>query len=99
MSLAQTLDDSDPVQKVQALGEKRQQLLTRQARLQVVQEQATLEMARLVEEMKAHGTSPETLEVDLEAAEKKATEQVQTYEKDLADYEVTIQNAEKALES
>lgn len=99
MTPSQVQEPLDPIQKVQALGEKRQQLLTREARLQVVHEQATHELTRLVEEMKTHGTSPETIETDLAEAEKKATEQVQTYEKDLTDYEVVVQNAEKALET
>ncbi len=87
----------DPVKELKELSTKREDLVTRHARLRVIGEQAEKEDTELQTQLKEVGTSDETLETDLSTAMTQMTEQIAVKRQELETFEAKVKESEQLL--
>lgn len=84
---------------LEELKERRDKLVTRKGRLQLLKEQAERELQETEKEMKAEGTSPETIEKDEADAVAAESTALEKFKKDLDEYERQLSSAEVELQA
>jgi len=88
----------DPVAFLKSLDEKRADLNSRHARMNLLAEQATVELKKVDQEMTALNTTPATLETDIKKGEEEEQSRLRKYAEDLAGYEQKLVEAEQAIQ-
>jgi chromosome segregation ATPase len=90
---------TDLTKQLNQLTKRREDLNSRQARLQYAREQAQAEKLRLVAEMQEIGTSPETITEDVAKLEQEQEQEITRVQKEFDDFERTMLDAEKSLDT
>lgn len=84
--------------RLRLLSEKREEAVTRHARLKAIKEQAERQLIQLRQEMEALGTTPETLDQDVANAEETLAQSIQQSEEAMTELDRQITLAEQTLE-
>jgi len=96
MELKETVNYEDKLKK---LNDKRSDLISRKAKLDVQYDNAKVERENLEKQLIDLGSTKETLDTDIANAEKELTELLYKYEEELKQVETLIGQAEGALTS
>lgn len=83
---------------IDELVEKRQKLRDRKPRLDILWEAAERRRTELLELMAQEGTSPETIQADIETVAREEAAYLEDKEREIAEWERQIEQAEKILQ-